>query len=175
MVKKLMYMFLIVFSISSISYSQDYILKLTSPAFKYGGKIPKKYTCDGEDISPPLKWSNVPKDTESFVLICDDPDAPMGTWVHWVYYNIPKNIRSLPESIVPVENPYIGGTQGINDFKQIGYGGPCPPMGTHRYFFRIYALDDMLDLPAGLTKQQVLKKVEDHILAKGILMGIYSR
>lgn len=150
-------------------------LKLISPAFKHGGKIPKRYTCDGEDISPPLKWVGVPKGTKSFAIICDDPDAPMGTWVHWVYYNIPAQVRSLPENIAPKENPAIGGIQGINDFKRIGYGGPCPPWGTHRYFFKLYALDEMLDLPSGLTKEELLKRIEGHILDKAVLMGIYSR
>lgn len=158
-----------------VCWAEEEVMKLVSPAFKYGGRIPMKYTCDGDDISPPLRWSGVPNGTESFVLICDDPDAPMGTWVHWVYYNIPKNVRSLPESIVPTENPYIGGTQGINDFKRVGYGGPCPPMGTHRYFFKLYALKDRLNLPSGLTKEQVLEKIGDHIIGKAILMGIYSR
>ena len=166
---------ILIFLGMGICYAKDDAMRLISSAFKYGDMIPKKYTCDGDDISPPLRWDGVPKETKSFALICDDPDAPMGTWVHWVYYNIPKNVRSLPESIVPNENPYIGGTQGINDFKRVGYGGPCPPMGTHRYFFRLYALDDVLDLPAGLTKDQLLDKIEDHIIGSAILMGIYSR
>jgi len=153
----------------------SYALELKSPAFKQGGKIPERYTCDGDDISPPLKWDNVPKGTKSFVIICDDPDAPMGTWVHWVYYDIPATVKELPENILPEENPSIGGTQGINDFKRIGYGGPCPPWGTHRYFFKLYALDDMLNLPAGLTKDQVLKRMKGHIIEKSILVGIYSR
>ena len=150
-------------------------MTLISPSFEHGGMIPKKYTCDGEDISPPLKWKNVPSGTKSFVLICDDPDAPMGTWVHWVYYDIPANVRSLPEGILPVENPEIGGTQGINDFKKIGYGGPCPPFGTHRYFFKLYAIDKVLNLPAGLTKEEVLRKIEGHVIGKAVLMGRYSR
>ena len=166
---------LVLFFALGICHAKEDEMQLMSPAFRYGDMIPKKYTCDGDDISPPLKWKGVPEGTKSFVLICDDPDAPMGTWVHWVYYNIPNNVRSLPESIVPSENPYIGGTQGINDFQRIGYGGPCPPMGTHRYFFRLYALDDILDLPAGLTKAQVLGRIGDHIIGVAVLMGRYSR
>jgi len=167
-------LFLILFMFN-ICYAQEGSLKLISPAFKHGGKIPKRYTCDGEDISPPLKWNGVPKGTKSFAIICDDPDAPMGTWVHWVYYNIPVEVRSLPENIAPEENPAIGGVQGINDFKRIGYGGPCPPWGTHRYFFKLYALDEMLDLPSRLTKEELLRSIEGHILDKAVLMGIYSR
>ncbi len=169
------FILLICFVFFGSSYAKSKTLKLESPVFQNGHRIPKRYTCDGEDISPPLKWEGVPKGTKSFVLICDDPDAPMGTWVHWVYYNIPKEVRSLPENILPEENPAIGGTQGLNDFKKIGYGGPCPPWGTHRYFFKLYALDDMLDLPAGLTKDQLMKIIQGHIIDKAVLMGIYSR
>lgn len=146
-----------------------------STAFEDGGMIPQKYTCDGADVSPPLSWEHVPEGTGSFALICDDPDAPMGTWVHWVMFNIPPTIDSLPENVPPVKTLDNGTRQGVNDFRRIGYGGPCPPAGTHRYYFKIYALDAMLDLQAGATKQQLLDSMEGHILGKGELMGRYKR
>ncbi|HUU29513.1 MAG TPA: YbhB/YbcL family Raf kinase inhibitor-like protein [archaeon] len=150
-------------------------MQLTSPAFKNADMIPDRYTCKGQDTSPALKWSGSPKETKSFALIFDDPDAPMGTWVHWVVYNLPSNCDSLPEK-VPDKNPLgNGGIQGTNSWGRIGYGGPCPPSGTHRYFFRLYALDSVLDLKAGATKSQVLKALEGHILAEVELMGRYSR
>lgn len=150
-------------------------IKITSPAFEEGGMIPEVYTCDGIDISPPLKWSSMPQGTKTFALICDDPDAPIGTWVHWVIYNIPGDICELPENIPPEQEIKNGGIQGMNDFRKIGYGGPCPPGGTHRYFFRIYALDTEVDLKPGATESQLLKAMEGHILAEGQLMGRYSR
>ncbi len=151
-------------------------IRLTSTAFAEGGTIPRKHTCDGADVSPPLAWDNVPEGTRSFALICDDPDAPMGTWVHWVLFNLPADARSLPEA-VPTEKELPGGArQGTNDFRKIGYGGPCPPPGKpHRYFFKLYALDTTLDLPAGSTKAQVVKAMEGHVLAEGQLMGKYGR
>ncbi|MCS7309041.1 MAG: YbhB/YbcL family Raf kinase inhibitor-like protein [Armatimonadota bacterium] len=150
-------------------------IRLTSTAFPEGGMIPKKYTCDGEDVSPPLTWDNVPEGTKSFALICDDPDAPMGTWVHWVLFNLPADVRSLPEAVPPDKELPSGARQGTNDFRKIGYGGPCPPSGTHRYYFKLYALDTMLDLPAGCSKAQLLKAMDGHVLAEGQLMGKYSR
>ncbi len=150
-------------------------IKITSPAFEEGGMIPEVYTCDGIDISPPLKWSSVPQGTKTLALICDDPDAPVGTWVHWVIYNIPGDICELPENIPPEQEIKKGGIQGMNDSRKIGYGGPCPPGGTHRYFFKIYALDTEVDLQPGATKSQLLNAMEGHILAKGQLMGTYSR
>lgn len=150
-------------------------IELTSSAFKNGGMIPEKYTCDGDDNSPPISWKSVPEETRSLALICDDPDAPMGTWVHWVVYNIPPEIKELKENITPERKIKNGGIQGMNDFKKIGYGGPCPPGGTHRYFFKIYALDTKVDLDPGATKSQLLIAMEGHILAKGDLMGKYSR
>lgn len=150
-------------------------IKITSPAFEEGGMIPKRYTCEGEDVSPPLSWDNIPEGTESIALICDDPDAPMGTWVHWVIYNIPPAVRELPENI-PAKDILPDGTrQGITDFRRIGYGGPCPPGGTHRYFFKIYALDTLLDLPPGITKRELLKAMEGHIIGQGQLIGKYRR
>ncbi len=150
-------------------------IKLTSSAFAESGMIPKQYTCDSKDISPPLKWESVPEKTKSFALICDDPDAPMGTWVHWVLFNLPANKRELPEKVQPLENLPDGSRQGKTDFGKIGYGGPCPPSGTHRYYFKLYALDQQLDLKAGASKAHLLKAMEGHVLAEGQLMGKYKR
>jgi hypothetical protein len=148
---------------------------ITSTAFKEGEAIPEKYTCDGKNISPPLKWSFAPAQTRSFALIVDDPDAPAGVWVHWVILNMPPTTSELPESI-PKERSLRDGTlQGKNDSREIGYDGPCPPGGTHRYYFKLYALDAMLKLPAGVTKPEVLKAMEGHIVAQAQLMGRYSR
>jgi len=150
-------------------------IKIKSPAFEEGGMIPKQYTCDGRDISPPLEWTSIPEGTQSFALICDDPDAPMGTWVHWVLFDLPPNINSLPENIPPDRILPNGAKQGTNDFGNIGYGGPCPPRGTHRYYFKIYALDTKLNLNPGLTKAELLDAMRGHILAEGQLMGRYKR
>jgi len=150
-------------------------IKMKSTAFEEGGMIPKKYTCDGLDISPPLTWTSVPNGTKSLALICDDPDAPMGTWVHWVLFNLPANIQELPEDIPPQKTLANGAKQGITDFRKIGYGGPCPPSGTHRYYFKLYTLDTEINLEAGITKKQLLKAMEGHILAEGQLMGKYKR
>ncbi len=154
---------------------KPHALSIESSAFEYGDPIPRDYACDGSDISPPLSWSNAPPETKSFVLICDDPDAPAGTWVHWVYYDIPSNVTQLPEAFPPDERPEAKGAQGITDFKRIGYGGPCPPGGTHRYFFKLYALDTVLGLDPGASKRQVLRAAEGHVLAEAQLMGTYSR
>ncbi len=150
-------------------------IKVTSTAFDESGMIPEKYTCDGMDISPQLAWANVPDGTKSFALICDDPDAPMGTWVHWVIYDIPANIRELKENIPVKEKLDNGAKQGKNDWRNIGYGGPCPPGGTHRYYFKLYALDTELNLEPGNTKAELLKAMEGHILDQGELMGKYKR
>ena len=150
-------------------------MNLTSVAFTHKGMIPSKYTCDGADVSPPLVWDQIPEDTKSLALICDDPDAPAGTWVHWVYYDIPSDVTSLPEQVAPEKHPAPGGTHGINDFHKIGYGGPCPPGGTHRYYFKLYALDSTLNLTAGTSKKQMLKAIEEHILDQTVLMGKYKR
>ena len=150
-------------------------IKITSSVFDEGGMIPSKYTCQGEDVSPPLAWTSVPGGTKTLALICDDPDAPMGTWVHWVLFNLPANITDLPESVPPKKILENGAKQGTNDFRKIGYGGPCPPGGTHRYFFKLYALDTELNLEPGITKAQLLKAMEGHILAQGQLMGKYRR
>lgn len=150
-------------------------IKIKSPAFVPGGKIPGKYTCDGMDISPPLAWTLGPEGTKTFALICDDPDAPMGTWVHWVLFNLPADIIELRENVLPERELKSGTKQGMNDFRKIGYGGPCPPGGTHRYYFKLYALDTKINLDAGATKSELLKAMEGHILAEGQLMGRYER
>ncbi len=150
-------------------------IKVTSPAFGEGEMIPAEYTADGRNISPPLDWSPVPEGTKSFALINDDPDAPMGTWVHWVVYNIGADVTSLEENVLPEETLPNGAVHGTTDFGRIGYGGPAPPSGTHRYFFKVYALDTMLDLPTGATKGQVEQAMNGHVLAEGRLMGKYSR
>ena len=150
-------------------------LKLTSTAFSEGGMIPKQYTCDGKDVSPPLSWSGVPATARTLVLICDDPDAPAGTWVHWVLFNLPASTTGLPEHVPTLKTLPNGARQGTNDFRRIGYGGPCPPGGTHRYYFKLYALELALALDAVATKAQVLEAMEGHVLAEGQLMGRYKR
>ena len=151
-------------------------LIVKSPAFAEGKPIPEKYTGDGADASPPLSWSGVPKDAVSLVLLCEDPDAPRGTWTHWVLFNLPPETRELAEA-VPTEPSLPGGAlQGVNDFGKVGYGGPAPPPGKpHRYYFKIAALDRRLDLPAGARRQDVLAAMEGHVRAEGWLMGTYGR
>jgi Raf kinase inhibitor-like YbhB/YbcL family protein len=150
-------------------------IKLTSSAFKKGENIPKKYGADGKNVSPPLKWGDLPKGTVSLALICDDPDAPNKTWVHWVIFNLPADTHKLKEGIPREKALPAGARQGINDVDEIGYSGPGPPEGeTHRYFFKLYALDQLLDLPAGATKNDLLKAMKGHVLAKGQLMGKFS-
>lgn len=150
-------------------------MEINSPAFEAGGLIPPQYTCDGQNISPPMSWTNVPAHTKSLALICDDPDAPVGTWVHWVIFNLPADLKELPENTPPQKTLQNGAKQGKNDFRKIGYGGPCPPSGTHRYFFELYALNTVLNLEAGVTKADLLKTMEGHILAESRLMGKYKR
>jgi len=150
-------------------------IKITSSAFADGGLIPAKYTCDGADVSPPLQWDAVPEGTKSIALICDDPDAPMGTWVHWVIFGLPAETKELAENIPPDRTLPSGAKQGTSDFGRIGYGGPCPPSGTHRYFFKIYALDAEVGLEAGASKRQLLGAMEGHILEQGQLIGKYKR
>jgi len=151
-------------------------LKLQSAAFEHDSLIPVRYTCDGEDISPALSWSGVPDGTKSLALICDDPDAPSGVWVHWILYGIPPGTDSIAEA-VPKQNEVLGGImQGTTSFRRVGYGGPCPPKGKpHRYFFRLYALDAKLELEAGKTKEELLAAMEGHVVAQGELMGRYGR
>jgi Raf kinase inhibitor-like YbhB/YbcL family protein len=149
--------------------------KLTSSAFLHGDPIPVGYSCDGENTSPRLTWTNPPADTQSFALIFDDPDAPGGTWVHWVLFNLPTETRSLPEAVGPDPTLANGAVHGSNSWNSIGYGGPCPPGGEHRYIFKLYALDSVLDLEVGATKEQLLDAMADHIVAETELMGTYSR
>jgi Raf kinase inhibitor-like YbhB/YbcL family protein len=163
----------------SVAFSQkggsNMAIKVTSAAFKDGEIIPKQYTCDGNDISPPLTWSGAPQETKSIALICDDPDAPMGTWVHWVLFNLPPASNALPAEVSSARVLDNGAKHGKNDFRRFGYGGPCPPGGTHRYYFKVYALDSVLDLDPGITKADLVKAMQSHILAEGQLMGRYKR
>jgi Raf kinase inhibitor-like YbhB/YbcL family protein len=149
--------------------------QLTSSAFGHGQPIPPQYTCRGKDISPPLSWSDPPAGTQSFALICDDPDAPAGDWVHWLIYNLPATTRSLPEGVPTDGQLPDGSRQGLNGWQQTGYRGPCPPSGTHRYFFKLYALDTTLNLPPRATKQQLLDAMKGHVLAQAELMGTFSK
>ena len=150
--------------------------ELGSPAFAPGGAIPVKFTCDGPDVSPPLQWTNPPEGTKGFALIVDDPDAPGGIWVHWVLYGMTSAVLSLPEGI-PAREMIPGlGTQGIDDFRKLGYGGPCPPRGpAHRYLFHLYALDGELAIPPRKTKAELLKAIEGHVLGQMELLGRYQR
>jgi len=148
---------------------------LTSDAFNEGQLIPARFTCDGDDSSPALSWSDPPDDTQSLALIMDDPDAPVGVFTHWVIYDIPADRRSLPGGVETVDRPSTGGVQGKNDFGRIGYGGPCPPSGTHHYRFQLYALDSLLNLSPGASKQQLLDAITGHILATDTLTGTYRR
>ena len=149
---------------------------LTSTAFNEGQSIPAKYTGDGVDTSPPLAWTDPPSGTVSLALICEDPDAPVGTWTHWVLFNMPANLRKLDEGVSKEETLADGSRQGKNDFKKIGYGGPAPPKGKpHRYYFKLYALDAKLDLPAGSSRKQLIAAMQGHILGEGQLMGTYQR
>ena len=149
-------------------------LAITSPAFTGGGAIPSVYTCEGRDVSPPLAWTDPPPGTNSLALIADDPDAPGKTWVHWVLYNLPPSARELPEAFPPDEERPDGMRQGTTDFGRVGYGGPCTPSGTHRYFFKLYALDTALDL-AKPTKADVEAAMRGHVLAEAQLMGTYQK
>ena len=143
-------------------------LSVKSPAFEHGKLIPKKYTCDGQDINPPLTIEGIPKEAKTLVLAVDDPDAPSGTWDHWIVWNIPASTSKIAENSVP-------GKEGVNSFRQQGYGGPCPPGATHRYFFKVYALDTELSLDASSRKKDAEKAMQGHVLAKGELMGLYRR
>ena len=145
-------------------------MKLTSPAFQHQQRIPAKYTCDGQDINPQLQFADVPEAAESLVLIMDDPDAPRGTWVHWTVWNMDPQTSEIAENSTPP-----GAVQGMTDFRRPGYGGPCPPSGTHRYFFKLYALGAKLNLPAKTDKSALEKAMEWHILARAELVGLYSR
>ncbi len=151
-------------------------MQLTSTAFTNGAPIPAKHTCEGKDVSPPLQWGGVPAAAKSLALIADDPDAPVGTWVHWVLYDLPPGITELAEDAPKTQTLPGGGRQGLNDFHKLGYGGPCPPPGKpHRYFFKLYALDKPLELKPGAAKKDVERAMAKHILAEAQLMGTYQR
>jgi len=151
-------------------------LTLTSPSVMPGRAIPVKFTCQGANVSPQLDWSHAPTATKSFAVIVDDPDAPAGTWVHWVIFNLPSNSTGLPEGASAAEQLADGARNGRNDFKRLGYGGPCPPPGpAHRYYFRLYALDRTLDLPAGASRADVERAMTGHVLAQAELMGTFQR
>ncbi len=151
-------------------------LQMSSAAFSSGEAIPKKFTCDGPDVSPQLKWNDPPAKTQSMALIMDDPDAPGSTWVHWVLYDLPANTRELPEGVAKQEQLSSGARQGRNDFEKTGYGGPCPPPGKpHRYFFKLYALDNKLNLKSGATKVELERAMKSHVLAQAELIGKYGR
>ena len=182
--KKLCFIFIQIFFFSIIItiYAQEGVsqsMKLTSQSFVSQGDIPKKYTCDSKDISPALAWSDVPEGTKSFVLIVDDPDAPdpgnpRMTWVHWVLYNISETAVSLPEGVLKKDLPE-GTLEGLNDWKKAGYGGPCPPIGKHRYFHKLYALDIVLSDLGLPTKAKLEKAIEGHVLSQAELVGLYQR
>lgn len=145
-------------------------MKITSSVFENNGKIPRKYTCQGEDVNPPLEFFDMPKGTKSLALIVDDPDAPMGTWVHWVVWNIKPETREIKEDEVPE-----GAKQGLNDFRKHEYGGPCPPSGTHRYFFKLYALDTTLNISENSKKSDLENAMKGHILEKAEIVGLYAK
>jgi Raf kinase inhibitor-like YbhB/YbcL family protein len=173
--------YLLIISAIVATINLEGIMKLTSTAFTHNSPIPTQYTCDGADISPALQWTGAPKKTKSFALIVDDPDAPVKVWVHWVLFNVPANVDTLAENMPPYSaqgsegqgNTFIHGATDFNGAQQ--YGGPCPPSGMHRYHFTLYALDTMLDLPAGATKRQLITAMKDHILAETTLIGTYAR
>ena len=149
---------------------------ISSKDFQNGSEIPKKFTCDGQDVSPDLSWTDPPEGTKTFALIADDPDAPAGTWTHWVLFDVPANTKNLPEGMSKDEQLPNGARQGRNDFRKIGYNGPCPPPGKpHRYFFKLYAVDSMVNLKPGAAKQQLEHALEGHTVGKAELMGRYKR
>ena len=149
---------------------------ISTPSFPEGENIPKKFTCDGADVSPELRWTGPPAGTQSFTLIADDPDAPVGTWTHWVFFDLPAETNTLPEGVSKVDEVPGGGRQGRNDFRKIGYGGPCPPPGKpHRYYFKLYALDKMLHLKPGVSRQELEQAMQGHVLGETKLMGRYQR
>lgn len=151
-------------------------MELKSTAFQNGGEIPRKHTCDGADASPALAWQGAPAGTRAFALVADDPDAPGGTWVHWVIYDLPAAAKELPGEFATIETLPNGAKQGLNDFRKTGYGGPCPPAGApHRYFFKLYGLDAPTNLKPRATKQQLLDAIKGHVLAEAELMGKYGR
>jgi Raf kinase inhibitor-like YbhB/YbcL family protein len=163
-------------AVSAIA-GKEAVMKLSSPSFEAGKPIPVKFTGEGDDASPALKWEGAPAGVKSFALICDDPDAPVGTWVHWVIWNIPGTATELPENVDKKESVLSFAKQGVNSWPRLGYNGPMPPRGhgAHRYFFRLYALNTMLTLPAKANKKQLLEAMKGHVLAEAELMGTYER
>jgi Raf kinase inhibitor-like YbhB/YbcL family protein len=153
----------------------DDALRLVSEAFDEGGTIPARFTCDGADVSPPLAWSPVPTGTTSLALVVEDPDAPSGFFTHWLVYDLPAHATGLPEHVPPEPTLDNGARQGTNDFRRVGYGGPCPPRDEHRYVFALYALDAILGLPPEATRTELLDALDGHVLARGTLTGRYRR
>ncbi len=151
------------------------VIKIESTVFDEGEPIPTKYTCSGVDISPPLEWNYIPENTVSIAIICEDPDAPRGIWSHWVIFNLPADTMNLPEHVMGREILDNGAVQGLNDFGKVGYGGPCPPSGKHRYYYKIYALNVKLDLSPQTTRKSFLEAINGHILDQGQIMGTYTR
>jgi Raf kinase inhibitor-like YbhB/YbcL family protein len=169
---------IILLAVGCITKEEDNMenISISAEGFKEGETIPDEYTCEGKDISPLLSWKGIPAGTKSIALIMDDPDCPGGTFVHWVLYNLPAQTRKLPKAMLLNQTLNDGSMQGMTDFGQPGYGGPCPPPGKpHRYYFKLYALDTKLNLPPGASKSQVESAMKGHILAKGELMGKYQR
>lgn len=150
-------------------------LSIMSEAFAPGGRMPRKISCDGENASPPLAWKNAPANAKSLALICDDPDAPSGDWVHWIAWNIPTETGALPAGLPRTETFPNGMAQGANDFHRVGYDGPCPPSGTHHYHFRLYALDARLDLPAHAERRALDAAMKGHVIAQADLVGLFAR
>jgi len=178
-VTALMFSSLAFMDVNLLHAEENMALTLKSRAFDNGGEIPSRYTCEGEDVSPPLVWTGVPETARSLVLIIDDPDAPdpkapKMIWVHWVLYNIPPDVSGLPEGIVPAKLP-PGTVEGLNDWNRIGYGGPCPPIGRHRYFHKLYALDTVLEGMNALTKTKVEAAMKGHVIAQTEFMGTYQK
>ena len=163
-----------IFLLVNVCFAEEKKFYLESSAFENNASIPKLYTCKGKNISPPLSWANIPKDTKSLALLVDDPDAPSGSWTHWIMYNIPPTSKGLKENVLPVEEFAHTAKQGLNDFQTIGYGGPCPPSGTHRYFFKLYALNNKINIEGTATKESLLKSIEGHALEKVELVGKYK-
>lgn len=179
--KKYRHLFPVIFLISFFYWGESAMaLTLSSTAFSEQGTIPKQYTCEGKDLSPALAWKDVPSGTQSFALIMDDPDAPPGTWVHWIVYNLPANVNELKEGLPKSDDLPNGGKQGlvwgVDEFTRIGYFGPCPPPGKpHRYQFKLYALDKTLDLPEKINKPSLVQAMKNHILAETTLTGLFGR
>jgi len=175
--KKKYFLFLasLLFFCILLSAQEEQKMKVWSPAFGYGEEIPVKYSCDGANISIPIYFALLPEESRSLVLIMDDPDAPGGDFVHWILYNIPADRKFLPEDMTPLQIKKEDIREGLSNFGKIGYGGPCPPSGTHRYYIRLYALDIPSDFEPGLSRDDLLKRIKGHVLAEAKWMGLYSR